>query len=411
MTQWFTFRYKAQTQRFLDLAVQASHIYKFSIFPDRSHLAAKDQGPPLGPKHPNRPTSDTSQRYPCPHRSRHTQIQAHLMPLSYQKLNDTNRTGPWSTIHLPHCSPANPNPNCATQALHRVKPFSFIPKGWAASSPGRNPARNCHFKSGGKKAQTGLNRDNWISGIIYTRYGPKTTSLRSWYWGLLCVWVWCDAMVTEPHEHLPPARTALAWALAQQFFDEFWWSRTRLGSSTINLTYKRGTKDCCWAFLLLLWLLLPSTLWAETPVQCQIWSSYRNEDPQPFLLLTSPVPGGTIQSWLSRTSETHIQQLQSAKRLKHTHQKPHPDPELYSGHMTETKHRMQHFFALKSISLLPFPMCLPMGSHREKSSSSDWPQWHDVPKQHKRLSTAAAQSWPRDTGPLLPALAVTQHSV
>lgn len=64
------------------------------------------------------------------------------MPHSYQQLNGAKRTGPGSTIYpvcpLPHCSPANPNPNCAVQALHGVKPFSFVPK--KPDPPGRLPA-------------------------------------------------------------------------------------------------------------------------------------------------------------------------------------------------------------------------------------------------------------------------------
>lgn len=71
---------------------------------------------------------------PSAHHSRHTQILAHLMPHSHQKLNGTTRTCPGSTIYPvspPHCSPANPNPNCATQDLHGVKPSPWsVPKTW-----------------------------------------------------------------------------------------------------------------------------------------------------------------------------------------------------------------------------------------------------------------------------------------
>jgi len=55
--------------------------------------------PSLGPERPDRRSSDTSRRYPRPHRSRCPQLWAHLMPHSYRKLNSTERTGPGSTIY------------------------------------------------------------------------------------------------------------------------------------------------------------------------------------------------------------------------------------------------------------------------------------------------------------------------
>lgn len=50
------------------------------------------------------------------------------------------------------------------------------------------------------------------------------------------------------------------------------------------------------------------------------------------------------------------------RSLKHGNRKPHPDPELCSGHTTKTKPRTWYFFALKNTSLFPFPRCFLTGS-------------------------------------------------
>lgn len=84
-----------------------------------------------------------------------------------------------------------------------------------------------------------------------------------------------------------------------------------------------------------------------------------------------------------------------------THQhKPHPD----LAHTTQIKCRMQHF------ALFPFSN---VGSPWDYTLQGEEliQQWHNAPKQDKRLSTTAdppgAQA--RNTGPFPPTLAVPQH--
>lgn len=121
------------------------------------------------------------------------------------------------------------------------------------------------------------------------------------------------------------------------------------------------------------------------------------------LPLPSPVPGGAIQPWLSRASpETHTQNVHSAKT---------PDTQTQTSSRPEPRNtnKMQDA-ALCSFSFSNLP---PHGitHHRGKSSASNWSQWHNIPKQYKRLATADPTGvYPRSTGAFPPTLAVPQHA-
>lgn len=117
---------------------------------------------------------------------------------------------------------------------------------------------------------------------------------------------------------------------------------------------------------------------------------------------------------IRKNTRTTSSQCQS---LKHTNQKPHPDPEPYSGHRTEIKHRTQYYFALKSISLFPFPTCLPMGPCTAGGRTHPATGHNDMTSQNStkdfsqllpKADSPAPGARSRDTGPSPPALAVTQ---
>lgn len=145
--------------------------------------------------------------------------------------------------------------------------------------------------------------------------------------------------------------------------------------------------------------------WAETPTQSQIWCSHRNEVPQPSI---EPVPPSALSSawWChpalaeqSITRNTHTQNVHSAK-TPNTQTQTSPRPGPHGTNKTQDA-------ALCSLSFSTVP---PHGITHHRGKSSSRSQWHNIPKQYKRLSTADPPgAHPGNTGPFPPTLAVPQH--
>lgn len=122
--------------------------------------------------------------------------------------------------------------------------------------------------------------------------------------------------------------------------------------------------------------------------------------PAPPVKPVPPTPDFSSACWYHpalaeqsiRNTRTTSSQCHS---VKHADQKPQPNPEPYSGHATD-KTSDAALLCLTSISLSPFPVCLPTGSHTAGERAHPATGHNDTTpqKQHRRLVTAAAQSCP-----------------